>query len=413
MLSNRVLLTAVTAAAPAVWGTTYLATTELLPADRPLLAATLRALPAGLLIVAVTRQLPRGSWWWKSLVLGTLNIGGFFALLFIAAYRLPGGIAATVGAVQPLVVTVFAVRLLGERASTRHVVAGLAGVGGVALLVFQAPSGLDPLGVLAALGGAVVMAAGVVLAKRWGQPARPLVTTSWQLVAGGLVLLPLTVVIEGVPTQPLTPQNLAGFVYLSLIGSVLAYTLWFRGIQRLPVTSVAFLGLLSPIVAVLLGAVVLHQSLGVSQLAGAALVLGAILAVNARLSLDGVRGGDHASGQGVHAQVEGCHRGAGSVVDAEIVGVESVDGEVVVVGLVTGGWRGSVIPLASEVVGRVKGARGGRFSGAGPGPQAGDVGGDAHQEPVPEARGGGRIRVEAGDRVTPGALGRTGPGQLG
>ena len=94
----------VTAVAPAVWGSTYVVTTTLLPDGRPLLAGVLRALPAGLLLLAVTRRLPQGSWWWRSAVLGTLNIGAFFALLFVSAYRLPGGVAAVLGAVGPLLV---------------------------------------------------------------------------------------------------------------------------------------------------------------------------------------------------------------------------------------------------------------------------------------------------------------------
>jgi probable blue pigment (indigoidine) exporter len=91
--------TALTALTPVVWGTTYLATTQWLPADRPLLAALMRALPAGLLLVAVGRRLPTGTWWLKAATLGALNIGVFFALLFVTAYRLPGGVAATLGAV--------------------------------------------------------------------------------------------------------------------------------------------------------------------------------------------------------------------------------------------------------------------------------------------------------------------------
>lgn len=266
-----------TALAPAVWGTTYLVTTQFLPSDRPLLAATMRALPAGLLILAITRQLPQGSWWWRSLVLGTLNIGVFFALLFVAAYRLPGGVAATVGAIQPLIVMVLANRLLSEAITIRKVVAGAAGIAGVALLVLQAQARLDVLGVFASLGGATVMAAGVVLAKKWGRPARPLVTTSWQLIAGGLVLLPVTLVVEGLPSEPLSLENVLGYAYLALIGTVLAYTIWFHGIHKLPVTSVAFLGLTSPIVAVLCGWALLDQPLSLGQVVGAVIVLGAIL----------------------------------------------------------------------------------------------------------------------------------------
>src|SRR5579884_3285595 len=78
--------------APISWGTTYVVTATLLPPDRPLLAATLRALPAGLLVLAVVRQLPPSPlWWWRFFVLGMLNFAGFFPLLFFAAYRLPGG----------------------------------------------------------------------------------------------------------------------------------------------------------------------------------------------------------------------------------------------------------------------------------------------------------------------------------
>lgn len=94
----------ITALAPAIWGSTYIVTTEILPPDRPFTAALLRALPAGLLLVLYSRYLPRRSEWPRLLVLAALNIGFFQALLFVAAYRLPGGLAAVVGAIQPLLV---------------------------------------------------------------------------------------------------------------------------------------------------------------------------------------------------------------------------------------------------------------------------------------------------------------------
>nr|WP_083668093.1 EamA family transporter [Saccharothrix sp. CB00851] len=266
----------VTAFAPAVWGTTYFVTTEYLPPDRPLLAGLLRALPAGLLLVAVTRQLPRGDWWWRSLVLGTLNIGVFLPLLFLAAYRLPGGVAATVGAVQPLVVAGLAVVLLGQRMTTRTALAAIAGIVGVALLVLRADARLDVVGVAAALGGAVAMAAGVVLSKRWTTPAPLLAVTGWQLVAGGVVLLPVTFAVEG-PPPALTAANVGGFLYLGVIGGALAYALWFRGIRVLPATQVTFLGLLSPVVATLVGWLVLDQGLTAWQVLGAVVVLGALV----------------------------------------------------------------------------------------------------------------------------------------
>ena len=97
-----------------------------------------------------------------------------------------------------------------------------------------------------------------------------------------LVLLPVAVLVEGLPSEPFTASNVAGFAYLSLIGAALAYTLWFRGIAALPVGSITFLSLLSPVVAVLAGWAVLGQALSVGQLAGMGIVLGAVLAMTFR-----------------------------------------------------------------------------------------------------------------------------------
>lgn len=268
--AGGVLLT--TALAPAAWGTTYLTTTELLPPGRPLLAGTLRALPAGLILAAATKRRPVGTWWAKALVLGTLNIGGFFALLFVAAYRLPGGVAATLGAVQPLIAAGLAAVLLRERIRSNVVIAGVMGLVGVALLVLRAGAHLDTAGVAAGLAGATSMASGVVLTKRWGRPVPLLTFTAWQLVAGGLILLPLAMAVEGLPPQ-LTGSNVLGYLWLTTAGTGVAYALWFRGIDRLPVSQVSLLALLSPLVATTAGWLVLHQQLTAAQLAGAVLVL--------------------------------------------------------------------------------------------------------------------------------------------
>lgn len=265
----------VTALAPVAWGTTYIVSTELLPAGRPLLAGLVRALPAGIGLALITRTRPTGSWWLKAAVLGTLNIGGFFALLFFAAFRLPGGVAGALGAVQPLIASALAAFLLGERIRWVTVVAGGLGVIGVALLVLRADAQLDSIGILAGVAGAVCMASGVVLTKRWGRPVPLLAFTSWQLIAGGIVLLPLTIGTEGLPTT-LSTSNFVGFAWLATFGTAIAYSLWFRGVRLLPVAQVSMLGLLSPLVAALAGWALLDQTLSVGQIAGAVLILSAV-----------------------------------------------------------------------------------------------------------------------------------------
>ena len=284
-----------TAIAPAIWGSTYLVTTEYLAGFSPLLLALLRALPAGLLLLLWARQWPSGIWWWRVLVLGALNFAVFWSLLFVAAYRLPGGVAATVGAVQPLIVLGLAAALLGVPLHRRAVLAALAGLAGVAWLVLTPDARLGAIGIAAALGGAVSMACGTVLTRKW-QPPVPLLTfTAWQLTAGGLLLWPLVWWLAP-PMPVLSLANGLALIWLGLVGAALTYVLWFRGIAPLGPNAVAPLGFLSPATAVVLGWLCLGQSLTGLQLLGMLVVFGSIglaqrAAVPART--DGTQGEMH------------------------------------------------------------------------------------------------------------------------
>nr|WP_245597104.1 EamA family transporter [Jiangella gansuensis] len=275
----RLPLTLITALAPAVWGSTYVVTTELLPAGHPLFAALMRALPAGLLALAISRVLPRGDWWWKAAVLGVLNIAAFFPLLFLAAERLPGGVAATLGATQPIIVAFLAMGVLSERLSTWRLAWGVAGVAGVGLVVLDSQAALDTAGVFAGLAGAASMGLGVTLTKRWGRPPEvgAVAFAGWLLTAGGLALLVPVALVEGVPAQ-IDPPAVAGYAWLGIVGGLLAYSLWFNGLRTLPVTATALLGLLSPLVAAVLGMVLLAETFTAAQVAGFALALAALVA---------------------------------------------------------------------------------------------------------------------------------------
>lgn len=264
-----------TAIAPAIWGSTYLVTTELLPSGYPLTVSLLRALPAGLLLLLLVRQLPTGMWWGRVFILGALNFSIFWWMLFIAAYRLPGGVAATVGAIQPLVVILLARVVLGAPVRLFAIAAAVAGMAGVALLILTPRAALDPIGIAAGLAGAVAMAAGTVLSRRWQPPVSLLTFTAWQLTAGGLLLVPIALWLE--PPLPMpTWANIAGYAWLGLIGAALTYILWFRGIARLEPSTVAPLGFLSPMTAVILGWWALGQDLTPAQIAGMAVVLGSV-----------------------------------------------------------------------------------------------------------------------------------------
>lgn len=180
--------------------------------------------------------------------------------------------SATLGAVHPIIVTLLAVVVLHEALRRNTVVAALLGIAGVAMLVLSSDAQLDAVGVIAGLLGGTSTAFGVVLTKRWGRPVPLLTFTAWQLVAGGLVLLVPTLVIEGLP-QALSAQNMAGYTWLAIAGGVVSYLLWFRGILALPASRVVILTFFAPLVATMLGLVVLGEALAPVQWVGAGVIL--------------------------------------------------------------------------------------------------------------------------------------------
>jgi probable blue pigment (indigoidine) exporter len=268
----------ITALAPAIWGSTYIVTTQLLPPDRPFTAALIRTLPAGLLLILFSRVLPPKAMWGRLLILSALNIGAFQALLFIAAYRLPGGLAAVVGATQPLMIMSL-VWMLEHRQPARIALwASLFGILGMAALLLAPGAKWDSLGMAAALAGAICMALGTYLARQWKSQIPLLAFTGWQLLLGGLLLLPVALIFDA-PLTVLNTTQILGYAYLSIVGALIAYVLWFRGIARLSPVAASSLGLLSPITAVALGWILLGQNMTPLSLAGFVTVLASVLAV--------------------------------------------------------------------------------------------------------------------------------------
>ncbi|MCG6403299.1 EamA family transporter [Vibrio fluvialis] len=276
---------ALTAIAPIVWGCTYIVTTEALPPESPLIASTIRSLPAGVLLVLISRAWPTGLWWLRMAVLGFLNIGLFFYCLFFAATYLPGGMASMVMSIQPVIVMIMSWYLLRANFSSQQLIASGLGILGVGLLVLNSSAELNIEGMLTAILGTLSMALGVVLTKKWGRPTgmTMLGFTGWQLLFGGIILLPVSLWLEGIPTQ-LTSINYLGYGYLSLIGAILGYFLWFRGIEKLPPVTVSFLGFLSSVSACFLGYLVLNQTLTWPQLLGALAILFSIVLATPRSS---------------------------------------------------------------------------------------------------------------------------------
>jgi probable blue pigment (indigoidine) exporter len=262
----------VTAIAPIAWGSNYYVTRQFLPSGYPLYGAAVRALPAGLTLLAIAQRRPHGSWWWKSAVLGVLNVGAFFVLIYLAAQLLPSSIASTLMALSAVVMMLLAWVALAERPQARSLAGALVGLVGVAVMLLSDAGSVNPLGVLASVAAMIMSSVGYILTKRWAQGMDTLAVTSWQLIAGGLLVLPVAVVAEG-HFPPVDPPALIGFAYVSLVATALAFTAWFAGLRRLDVATVGLIGLLNPVTGVVLGSVVASEAFGPREVIGAALVI--------------------------------------------------------------------------------------------------------------------------------------------
>ncbi|MFP2070410.1 EamA family transporter [Klebsiella pneumoniae] len=266
---NLILDLLLTALAPAIWGTTYIVTSQFLPPDRPFIAALLRVLPAGIALLIWSRRFPQRGEWAKLIVTGILNIGAFQALLFIAAYRLPGGLAAVIGAIQPLLVMLLAWCVDRQRSPWLAVFSAIAGILGMAMLLLSPHTVLDPLGTW--------------LSRRWALSLPIVALTGWQLTIGGVVLAPVALIVDP-PLHQVTVLQAAGYLWLCLAGAMLAYGLWFRGIGRLSPVAVSAMSLLSPVTAVVLGWIFLGQKIQGMALMGLIVVLASVMSIQRALA---------------------------------------------------------------------------------------------------------------------------------
>lgn len=259
-----------TAIAPVAWGANYYVTHEWLP-NAPVWGAAIRALPAGLLLLALTRRLPRAGWWWKSLIMGTLNIGAFFVLVYVAAERLPTSIASTIMAISPVTIALAARLLVHEHPNVLRLAGATLAIVGVGLMLLGGHARVDGIGVAASATALLMSSFGFILGKRWNHEVGVLTSTAWQLTAGGLMLLAAAVITSGGPPS-IDGRGVAGYAFITLIATALAYLAWFGGLRHLRGDVVGLVGLLNPVTGVLLGVFVAGNTLGARQFAGIALV---------------------------------------------------------------------------------------------------------------------------------------------
>ena len=264
------------AAAAILWGFTYVLTTTWLP-PHPMFLAAFRAMGGALVLLAIVRCVPPRVWWSRLVILGTLNAGLFFGLFFVAATRLPGGVAAIFQALTPLAVIFIAWGVLGAKPTATKIGSVILGALGVSLVVLSSNAQLDVLGIAAAIGSMLAIATGGVMLNKWGQPPMPLLGfTGWQLLIAGVELTVIAALMQDVPHQ-LNAANVLGLGLLAVALTAVPFALWFGAIERAGAVAVAPFMLLVPVTAFVLDALVKGEQPTALQVVGAVLVMGGLV----------------------------------------------------------------------------------------------------------------------------------------
>jgi len=270
-----------------VWGSTYLAIALVVDSMPPLLAAGARFFAAGLIMAGALalRSGPSRMRISRPELGGAAFVGAALLMLgnggvSMGEQTVPSGLAALIIGVVPLVVLVLR-RLAGEKLS----VIGVGGVvlGFIGLGVLVIPRGIDGttdiVGMALLVMASTFWATGSFFSRRLSLPADLLVSTAYQLLLGGSFLLMAGLAIGEWPQVVeggFTDASIWSFIYLIIFGSLLAYTAYTWLLQNAPISKVATYAYVNPVVAVVLGALVLDEQLDVAMILGAVMIVASV-----------------------------------------------------------------------------------------------------------------------------------------
>ncbi len=282
-----------------VWGSTYLAIRvgdETIP---PLVLAAVRYVIAGVVMFPAAMQnaassaraagaqarryRPRRSEWLGCAVVGILLLGANGAVC-VGETTVPSGLTALLIATVPL-------WLLGMDAALNHARLGLApaaglaiGLAGVGLLsgLGGGKGGVSASGVVIILCAAAAWALGTIMARRVATPASPALTSAMQLLTGGaflLVLAAATGEFGSFRLSAVSGRSWLAVGYLIVVGSIVAFSAYVVAVRMLPTATVATYAYVNPVIAVLLGTLILNERVSAGMLAGGVLIVGAVVLV--------------------------------------------------------------------------------------------------------------------------------------
>lgn len=266
-----------------IWGSTYLGIKLAGETIPPLFAAGTRFVAAGLLMagftakrrgVGVLRVRPAEL---ASAALVGLLLPGANAILFVAERHVATGLSSLIIGAVPLWIVVMRTTT-GDRPPLVALASVGVGFGGLALLV--RPSGGSPLwALLLVVGSSVLWATGSFLSSRLPMPRDSFAATTYEMLAGGAVLLPVGIATTSPHVSAFSARSIGGWCYLVTFGSLVGYTAYVWLLDNAPIGTVATYAYVNPVVAIALGALVLHETLTWTIAVGALLVLACVALV--------------------------------------------------------------------------------------------------------------------------------------
>ncbi len=276
------------------WGSTWLAIKIGLNGVPPVVGASLRMSCSGILLLLLATALnlrwPKGRVFVAQIVIqGTGQFGLNFALVYWAEQTVPSGLASVLFAISPIVTGVLAALLFRiEQFSLRGMVGLIVGLFGVAVIYWSEvikAAHAPPLGVAAVLCASVLVSLASICAKRWSEGIPPLAMAAPGQLFGGVLLASVAFFTERGQPVAFAPTSLASIAYLAIVGSSIAFLAYFSLLANIQVTKLSLIGYVTPIVAVILGSLVLHEHLATRTFLGAAFVFAGIALMYQRTPL--------------------------------------------------------------------------------------------------------------------------------
>jgi drug/metabolite transporter (DMT)-like permease len=263
-----------------VWGSTYLAIRVMVETVPPLLGAGVRFAVAGGVMLAVLsfrrRVKPTRAQLLSALLVGLL-LPGANAVVTVAEQEVPSNLAALLIASIPLWVLLMR-RASGEPVSRAGIAAVLVGFAGVAILLQpgEQSEGASLLALGACVFAAVMWASGSFASPRLRLPGDPLVASGWQMLLGGLVITASGLVAGeagDVDLEAFSLRSVVALAYLIVFGSWLAFTAYAWLLQNAPISRVATYAYVNPVVAIVLGYLILDEVVTPVTIVGAAIIV--------------------------------------------------------------------------------------------------------------------------------------------